>query len=122
MGAKRILYYADRRGRDPVWEELQALPPQEREKVEAYIFLLRESGEELRRPVADYVGDKLYELRPGPYRVLYFFFLKENVVLLHLFRKRSDRLLDWEKRVALNRMADIIRRDRLGRVMLREET
>lgn len=122
MSGKRILFYIDTAGGDPVSEEIEKLVPQDRRKVAAYIALLRQEGEELRRPVADYVGDKLYELRPGPHRVLYFFFLKENAVLLHLFRKRSDRLPDWEKRVALNRMADLIRRDRLGRVMLREET
>lgn len=121
MGSKRILYYADHRGRDPVWKALCALAPKEREKVEAYISLLQESGEDLRRPVADYVGDKLYELRPGPHRVLYFFFLKDNAVLLHLFRKRSDRLPEEEKRVALSRMKDLVCRVERGELRLGEE-
>lgn len=121
MSGKRVLYYADRRGRDPVWEELRALAPKEREKVEAYLSLLQESGEDLRRPIADYLGDKLYELRPGPHRVLYFFFLRDNAVLLHLFRKRTDRLPDEEKRVALSRMADFIRRVERGEMRLGEE-
>ena len=83
-----------------------------------YVTLLQQEGEGLRRPVADYVGDKLYELRPGPHRVLYFFFLKESVVLLHLFRKKSDRLPFSEKQVALNRMTDLILRQERGEARL----
>ena len=122
MGGKRVLFYADAAGRDPVSKELEKLAPQERGKIAAYVALLRREGEDLRRPVSDYVGDKLYELRPGAHRVLYFFFLKDNAVLLHLFRKRSDRLPDWERRVALSRMADLIRRNERGEVELREVT
>ena len=87
-----------------MWEELQALAPKEKEKVEAYISLLQESGEDLRRPN----------------RVLYFFFLRDNAVLLHLFRKKTDRLPDAEKGVALSRMADFIRRVELGEIRLEE--
>lgn len=116
MSEKRVLYYSNAAGRESVLGEIQRLTPREQKKVLAYITLLEGKGEGLRRPVADYVGDKLYELRPGPHRVLYFFFLKDNAVLLHLFRKRSDRLPDWERRVALSRMADFIRRNKHGEV------
>lgn len=114
MGEKRILYYLDRRGRNLVLDEIRRLVPSEQRKIDAHISFLQESGEELRRPIADYVGDKRYELRPGPHRVLYFFFLRDNAVLLHLFRKRTDRLPDEEKRVALSRMTDFIRRVERG--------
>jgi len=122
MSEKRVLFYADAAGRDLVSEGIERLAPRERGKVAAYIALLQRGGEDLRRPVADYVGDKLYELRPGAHRVLYFFFLKDNAVLLHLFRKKSNRLPDSERRVALSRMVDLIRRNEQGRVELKEAT
>lgn len=84
----------------------------------AYVSLLQEKGEELRRPMADYVGDKLYELRPKSHRALYFFMLKDHAVIVHLFRKKTDRLPNAEKRVALSRMEDFLRRYRQGEVTL----
>ena len=122
MSEKRVLFYADATGRDPVSEEMEGLAPKEKAKVAVYIALLRRGGEDLRRPVADYVGEKLYELRPGAHRVLYFFFLKDNAVLLHLFRKKSNRMPDSERRVALRRMEDLIHRHEHGRVELKEAT
>ncbi len=68
--------------------------------------------------MADYVGDKLYELRPKAHRMLYFFMLKEYAVIVHVFRKRTDRLPEAEKRIALNRMYDFLQRYRKGEVNL----
>ena len=118
MGAKRVVYYVDARGRNPVLEDLQKLTDEEQKKIFAYISFLQERGEELRRPMADYVGDKLYELRPKAHRALYFFMLKDYAVIVHLFRKKTDRLPDTEKRVALNRMQDFLQRYRQGEITL----
>jgi len=118
VGRKRVVYYVDEKGRSPVLEDIRALTLKEQQKVFAYISLLEEQGEELRRPIADYVGDKLYELRPRAHRVLYFFLLKEYAVIVHLFRKKTDRLPEAEKRVALSRMVDFLRRHGQGQVTL----
>ena len=118
MGAKRVVYYVDARGRIPVLEELRKLTDEEQKKILAYISFLQERGEELRRPMADYVGDKLYELRPKAHRALYFFMLKDYAVIVHLFRKKTDRLPDAAKRIALNRMQDFLQRYREGGITL----
>ena len=118
MGAKRVVYFVDTRGRSPVLEDLRKLTDEEQKKVLAYVSFLRERGEELRRPMADYVGDKLYELRPKAHRALYFFMLKDYAVVVHLFRKKTNRLPDAEKRIALSRMADFLRRYQQGEVTL----
>lgn len=118
MGAKRVVYYVDARGRSPVLEDLRKLTDAEQQKIFAYVSLLQEKGEELRRPMADYVGDKLYELRPKSHRVLYFFMLKDYAVIVHLFRKKTERLPNAEKRIALSRMEDFLRRYQQGEVTL----
>ena len=118
MGAKRVVYYVDARGRSPVLEDLEKLTDEERKKVLTYVSFLQERGEDLRRPMADYVGDKLYELRPKSHRALYFFMLKDYTVIVHLFRKKTNRLPDAEKRVALSRMGDFLRRYQQGEVTL----
>ncbi|MBI3614979.1 MAG: type II toxin-antitoxin system RelE/ParE family toxin [Candidatus Omnitrophica bacterium] len=118
MGRKRVVYYVDAGGDSPILEDIHKLTLEEQQKIFAYISLLEEKGEELRRPMADYVGDKIYELRPRAHRVLYFFMLKEYAVVVHLFRKRTDRLPEREKRVALTHMQDFLRRYRQGEVSL----
>ncbi len=108
----------DGRGRSPILEDLEDLTEEEQRKVLAYVSLLQEQGEELRRPIADYVGDKLYELRPKTHRALYFFMLKGYAVIVHLFRKKTNRLPGAEKRIALNRKQDFIRRYQQGEITL----
>lgn len=120
MGKKQVIYYVDARGKSPVLEYLYSLTRSEQQKIFAYISLLEERGEELRRPIVDYVGDKLYELRPQANRVLYFFMRTEYAVIVHAFRKKTDRLPESEKRIALNRMQDFIERYQQGRVKLKE--
>ena len=118
MGRKQVIYYVDSKGDSPVLESLYELSSGEQQKILAYISLLEEKGEELRRPIADYVGEKLYELRPKTYRVLYFFMLKDHAVIFHIFRKKTDRLPMNEKRVALIRMYDFLRRYQKGEIIL----
>jgi len=116
MSKKKVLYYTDRKGRSPVLEDIGDLLLKEQEKIFAYVTLLQERGEELRRPISDYVGDKLYELRPKAFRVLYFFMLKEYAVVLHLFRKKTSQLPHAEISIALARMKDFIDRFQLGEI------
>lgn len=118
MSRKRVVYYVDARGVSPTLEEIQRLVPQEQRKILAYVSALEERGEELRRPMADYIGGKLYELRPRAHRVLYFFWLRDHAVIVHLFRKRTDRLPEAETRVALTRMHEFLQRYRQGAVTL----
>lgn len=70
-----VLYFVDEKDNVPVREYIKALPTPERAKVYAYLKHLSDAGYKMRRPFADYMGDKtgLYELRPGRHRVFYFF-------------------------------------------------
>lgn len=105
---KRILYYLDSKGRNPVLEYLKKLPPGEYDKCFEYIDILSEEGESIRRPVGDYLGGKLYELRPKQNRILYFFFFRDAAVLLHAFRKKTDAIPAREIKIAMTRMNDFI--------------
>src|SRR5882724_10290678 len=62
-------------------------------KCIAYLQRLRESGHELRRPIADILRDQIYELRPTlqgvNYRILYFFSGQNLVVVSHGIVKES---------------------------------
>jgi phage-related protein len=115
---KNVVYYIDERGGNPVWDFLNSLPPDEREKCFEYIAYLEQAGEQVRRPVGDYVGDKLYELRPKQTRILYFFMLKDYAVLVHAFRKKTDEIPEREMRLAKTRMNDFILRHQKGQIRL----
>ena len=100
-----VLYFVDEKGTAPVQDYLKALPSAEKAKVYAYLKHLSEVGYKMRRPFADYLGDKtgLYELRPGRHRVLYFFFVRSKVILLHAFLKKTDEIPKRDIDVALQR-------------------
>jgi len=72
---------------------LKSLPAQVQAKCLAQVSLLRSHGYELRRPIADFLRDGIYELRPVyqgvNYRILYFFAGQNIVVVSHGITKES---------------------------------
>ena len=118
MSRKRIVYYIDGKGRNAVWEFITALPGLERGKCFEYIAYLEEMGEAVRRPVGDYLGSKLYELRPKQTRLIYFFMLKDDVVLVHAFRKKTNEIPKGELKLAMKRMNDFMLRYEKGEIRL----
>lgn len=87
-----VYYFIDHRNRNPVKEFVISLPKNERTKYFACLKTLSSEGPSLKRPVADYLGSDIYELRPKSNRIFYFFFLKDKVVLLHAIKKRTDKI------------------------------
>ncbi len=89
---KNIYYFIDKRGENPVKKFIMDLSINERAKVFAYLNELKKKGSDLRRPLADYLGYGIYELRPKANRIFYFFFLKDNAMLVHAIRKKTDKV------------------------------
>jgi len=102
---KEIYYFVDERGNCPVKEFIGALPLNDRAKVFAYIGELKKQGNNLRRPLADYLGNGIYELRPKANRVFYFFFHKDNAVLVHAIRKKTDKIPAKDFELCIKRKA-----------------
>ena len=113
MSRKTAIYYPDARGNTPGLEFLLGLPQDEQQKAFAYVSYLEEQGERLRRPIAEYLGDRLYELRPKQVRILYAF-VGQHVVILHAFRKKTGPVPPSDKRLAHTRLADFARRYEQG--------
>ena len=120
MGRTTVIYYPDARGQMPVLAFLRGLDQPDQQKALAYISYLTEQGEHLHRPIADYLGDKIYELRPKQIRVLYTFVGKQYAVILHAFRKKTGPVPPSEKRLAQTRLADFVQRYRQGLITLKE--
>jgi phage-related protein len=98
-----IWYFVDDRGKSPISEFIDELPLDEQAKVFAYIDELKKQGHNLRRPLADYVKDGIYELRPKANRLFYFFFLKENVVFVHAIKKKTNEIPENDIALSLKR-------------------
>ena len=91
-----VVYYKESDGSVPVGDwliELRRRDQRAAEKCLAQIGLLRRMGYELRRPIADYLRDGLYELRArvgrSQHRILYFFHGREFAVLVHCLTKEK---------------------------------
>lgn len=121
----KITFYWNERGDAPVREFLNQLPDKIRAKVQKWIALLKATGPDLRRPYADKVKGKLYELRvrlgSDQTRILYFFMMGNRIVLLHGFRKKSSAIEIADIEIAERRMNDFFTRAANGRVSLEED-
>jgi phage-related protein len=106
----RVVYYSGPRGEQPVTEYLAMLTSQGDAAVTAYrrrAEMLAEQGPALAMPFARLVDPRmrLYELRFGDHRIAYAA-VGEEIVLLHAWRKRSQRLDEREATRARLRLSD----------------
>lgn len=60
-------------------------------QVSLYIELLQKDGFNLNENFTKHLEDDIWELRPGNNRVFYFFFQNDVFVLLHQFRKKTNK-------------------------------
>jgi phage-related protein len=108
-----ILYTTDR-GDSPIDEFLDGLDKKSRAKVAAYLSLLEDEGPNLKRPYADVVRGKIRELRvhysANQYRILYFFHVREQIVLVHALSKKTQQLKEKDIELSERRMEDWMRR------------
>lgn len=93
MPRTRLLLYQEEDGSVPLREWLDNLEPKAQSKCIACLKRLEDMGHELRRPEADLLRDKIYELRVKHRRVnlrmLYFFHGQSVVVISHGLTKES---------------------------------
>jgi phage-related protein len=115
-----LVFFTTERGDSPVDDFLDELDKKSRAKVAAHMSLLEEQGPNLKRPYADVVRGKIRELRihhsSNQYRILYFFHLREQIVLVHAFSKKTQQLREKDIELAERRMEDWMRRFPAGGV------
>ena len=102
-----VLFYREEDKTVPLRGWLANLEEQARIRCLARLDLLAEQGHELRRPIAENIGDGLYELRVKFHhvnlRMLYFFHGKTAAVVSHGFAKEK-KIPPAEINAALQRM------------------
>jgi phage-related protein len=104
----------EQRGDSSIDNFLDELDKKSRGKAAAHLSLLEEQGPHLKRPYADVVRGKIRELRihqsSNQYRILYFFQVRDQIVLTHGFFKKTQQLKETDIELAERRMEDWLRR------------
>jgi len=102
-------YCENKRTREiPVQEYIDALDQKYQKRIFSYINKLVEESGRLPFPLAEHIKDKIWQLRPEPYRLFYFIFTGKRIILLHIFRKKTNKTPRRELRKALNNYDDFI--------------
>ena len=113
-----LVLYTTERGDSPIDEFLSGLDIKSRAKVAAHLSLLEEHGPNLKRPYADIIRGKIRELRihysSNQFRILYFFQVRDQVVLVHAFAKKTQQLKEKDIELAECRMEEWLRRHPSG--------
>ncbi|RYD34278.1 MAG: type II toxin-antitoxin system RelE/ParE family toxin [Verrucomicrobiaceae bacterium] len=113
MGQIKLIFYQETDDSVPVLEWLRSLSPKARDKCRVKLGRLAEMGHELRRPEADLLRDRIYELRVSlngiHYRILYFLHGGTAAIIAHGIVKESavpnieiTRALERKKRFEAN--------------------
>lgn len=79
-------------------------------KITAYIQLLSEKGTHLGDKITKHITEDIWELRPGNNRVFYFYFKESTFVLLHQFRKKTQKTPQREIAKAISERNDWVSR------------
>jgi len=105
----KVKYYQNRRGDYPVRDFIEQLDTESQGKAYGYITLLQEEGHRLGRPYVGKATGEIWYLRPktkaGHIRIFYFFF-KRHPILLHSFKKKTQKIPKREIKTAEDRIED----------------
>ena len=95
-----VVFYEDEYGHSELNDELLMLSSKSLSSKDARIQfnqivycieLLKKHGTRLPDKITKHIQDDIWELRPGNNRVLYFYFDHNTFVLLHMFRKKTQK-------------------------------
>ena len=115
----RIEFYETADGVSELWDFLDGLQKKsltskdasvQHKQIAQYIQLLADHGTRLGENITKHLEDGIWELRPGNNRVLYFFHRDNTFVLLHQFRKKTQKTPRREIEKAKTERDDWIRR------------
>ena len=110
----QVEFYETEEGVQPAKDFIDSLNMKMRAKMVMTIGLLQDNGYELREPYSKYLDEGIFELRAKVgsdiTRVLYFFYVGQNVILTNGFIKKTNKTPPKEIERAKNYRADYLRR------------
>lgn len=98
--AYNIIFYEKKNGESEVWNFLETLRQKsstskdariQYKQIALYIELLQNNGTRLPENITKHIDEDIWELRPGFNRIFYFYYDDNTFVLLHSFRKKTQK-------------------------------
>ncbi|MDE6737729.1 MAG: type II toxin-antitoxin system RelE/ParE family toxin [Lachnospiraceae bacterium] len=95
-----VEFYENTAGKSELWDFLEELRVKsannkdariQYKQISLYIQLLQDNGTRLPENITKHLDEDIWELRPGNNRVFYFYYKDDKFVLLHYFRKKSQK-------------------------------
>lgn len=110
MSNFKVYFFKTARGTYPVKEFMEEQNDEVYTKILRSIKLLREGGSFLRPPDARKISKNLYELRIRGKEAIRIFYTKiqEGYLLLHAFKKKTQKIPNKELKIALDRTKELI--------------
>ena len=115
-----VKFYYDKNGNSDIVDFLDKLTAKAKasksegvllRKIHRVINVLKQYGTHAGMPHVKYISGDLWELRPLPERIFFFYWKDNNFVLLHHFHKKTNKTPPLEIRQAQERMKDYIERN-----------
>lgn len=120
-----VEFYETQNGECQIWDFLEGLRIKavsnkdariRHKQVSLCIELLQQNGTHMNENITKHLEDGIWELRPGNNRVFYFFFKNDTFVLLHQFRKKSQKTPKREIEKAKRERNDYLSRKENGKL------
>lgn len=98
--AHNIIFYENSKGISEIWNFLETLRKKSVTNKDAriqykqallHIELLQLNGTQLPNNITKHIDENIWELRPGNNRIFYFFCDTDGFILLHSFRKKTQK-------------------------------
>lgn len=118
----KVIFYQTRNKDCPVDDFLDPMNMKHRAEFLLWLEQFEIQGPNLKRPYADIVKGKIRELRilfgSNTYRIFYFFFIRNMIILTHGLVKKSNEIPTCEIERAENYNHDFINRYNKGEIVL----
>ena len=108
-----VFFWKDRNGRRPILEYIRKLESKsdkdsriKANKILEYIDYLRKEGPKAKEPYAKHLDGNIWELRPISDRIMYAAWDGKSFILLHHFKKKTQKTPEREIRKAQKNLAD----------------
>ena len=118
-----VEFYEDKNGNSQIFEFIEELRVKsisnkdariQYKQMSMYFELLSLNGTNMNDNITKHIEDGIWELRPGVNRIFYFFYNNDTYVLLHQFRKRTQKTPKSEIEKAKREREDYFKRKGLS--------
>lgn len=104
----KVTFYTTAAGRSPVVDYIQGLGKPERAKLLGALEEVENCGFDAIKVKFRQIEGKLWEIKTSSNRIFYVFVDKEELVLLHAYKKQGQKMPLKERDVALKRMREVL--------------